>query len=70
MSTPTAYPSTRRTRCRPTRHRRDPRFSRGPALDIAAGLARPRLPAPVLTGADLPRMQQALFTLIHQETTR
>ena len=44
----------------------DGRFTAGLALDIAAVLARHGYP-PLTTGADLPRLQQALFTLIYQE---
>jgi hypothetical protein len=47
----------------------DDRFTVGLALDIAAVLARHGYP-PVATGGDLLRLQQALFTLIYQETTR
>jgi hypothetical protein len=39
------------------------------ALDVAAVPAHHRYP-PVSTGADLLRLQQTLFTLIYQETTR
>lgn len=45
----------------------DSRFTVGLALDIAAVLARHGYP-PITTGADLLRLQQALFTLIYQET--
>ena len=44
----------------------DSRFTIGLALDIAAVLARHGFP-PITTGADLLRVQQALFTLIYQE---
>jgi hypothetical protein len=44
----------------------DSRFTIGLALDVAAVLARHGYP-PVTTGADLLRVQQALFTLIYQE---
>ena len=50
-------------------HGTDPRFSVGLALDVAAVLTRHGYP-PIDTGADLLRLQQALFTLIYQETTR
>jgi hypothetical protein len=44
----------------------DHRFTLGLALDIAAVLARHGYP-PLSTGADLLRLQQALFALIYQE---
>jgi hypothetical protein len=44
----------------------DRRFTVGLALDVAAVLARHGYP-PLTTGADLLRLQQALFTLIYQE---
>jgi hypothetical protein len=44
----------------------DGRFTIGLALDVAAVLARHGYP-PVTRGADLLRLQQALFTLIYQE---
>jgi len=44
----------------------DGRFTIGLALDVAAMLARHGYP-PLATGADLLRVQQALFTLIYQE---
>jgi hypothetical protein len=44
----------------------DGRFTLGLALDVAAVLARHGFP-PITTGADLLRVQQALFTLIYQE---
>jgi hypothetical protein len=44
----------------------DTRFTLGLALDIAAVLARHGYP-PLSTGADLLRLQQALFALIYQE---
>jgi hypothetical protein len=47
----------------------DDRFTVGLALDVAAVLARHGYP-PLTCGADLQRLQQALFTLIYQETTR
>jgi hypothetical protein len=47
----------------------DLRFTLGLALDIAAELARHDYP-PVVTGADLLHLHQALFRLIYQETTR
>jgi len=50
-------------------HGTDDRFSVGLALDVAAVLARHGYP-PLATGTDLLRLQQALFTLIYQETTR
>jgi hypothetical protein len=45
----------------------DNRFTLGLALDVAAVLARHGYP-PITCGADLRRLQQALFTLIYQET--
>jgi hypothetical protein len=63
MSTRTVYPISR------PEHGNDPRFSVGLALDVAAVLARHGYP-PVTTSTDLFRLQQALFTLIYQETTR
>jgi hypothetical protein len=47
----------------------DARFTIGLTLDVAAVLARHGYP-PFTTGTDLLRLQQALFTLIYQETTR
>jgi hypothetical protein len=44
----------------------DKRFTLGLALDIADVLARHGYP-PLSTGADLLRLQQALFALIYQE---
>lgn len=44
----------------------DDRFTIGLTLDVAAVLARHNYP-PLRTGADLTRLQQALFTLIYQE---
>ena len=44
----------------------DGRFTVGLALDVAAVLARHGYP-PLICGADLRRLQQALFTLIYQE---
>jgi hypothetical protein len=44
----------------------DARFCLGLALDVAQVLHRYGYP-PVLTGVDLGRLQQALFTLIYQE---
>jgi hypothetical protein len=44
----------------------DPRFSVGLALDIAAVLHQHGYP-PIATGADLTRLQQALFTVIYQQ---
>jgi hypothetical protein len=46
----------------------DARFCHGLAFDVAHVLHRYGYP-PVRTGADLLRVQQALFTLIYQETT-
>ena len=46
----------------------DARFCLGLALDVAQVLHRYGYP-PVLTGADLVGLQQALFTLIYQEKT-
>jgi hypothetical protein len=47
----------------------DTRFCLGLALDVAKVLHRYGYP-PVLTGDDLVRLQQSLFTLIYQEETR
>jgi hypothetical protein len=47
----------------------DARFCLGLALDVAQVLHRYGYP-PVRTGADLVRVQQALFTLIYQEAPR
>jgi len=47
-------------------HGVDSRFTIGLALDVAAVLTRHGYP-PITTGADLQRLQQALFTLIYQE---
>jgi hypothetical protein len=44
----------------------DRRFTVGLALDVAAVLAHHGYP-PLSTGADLIRLQRALFTLIYQE---
>ena len=44
----------------------DSRFTIGLTLDVAAVLHRHGYP-PITTGADLLRVQQALFTLIYQE---
>jgi hypothetical protein len=44
----------------------DARFCVGLAIDVAAVLHRHGYP-PVCTGADLARLQHALFTLIYQE---
>ncbi len=44
----------------------DDRFTIGLALDVAAVLAHHDYP-PLRTGADLTRLQQALFNLIYQE---
>lgn len=52
---------------RPTTDR-DSRFTTGLTLDIAEVLARHGYPA-LRTGADLVRLQQALFTLIYQPAT-
>jgi len=51
---------------RPAGH--DARFCCGLALDVATVLHRYGYPA-VCTGADLLRVQQALFNLIYQEKT-
>lgn len=45
----------------------DARFTLGLALDVAAVLQRGGYP-PLRAGADLVRLQQALFQLIYQET--
>jgi hypothetical protein len=45
----------------------DARFTLGLALDVADVLARRGYP-PMRSGADLVRLQSALFTLIYQET--
>lgn len=47
---------------------RDSRFTKGLAFDVADVLARHGYP-PLRTGADLVRLQQALFTLIYQSAT-
>jgi hypothetical protein len=47
----------------------DNRFTVGLALDVAAVLARHGYP-PLVSGGDLLRLQQALFTLIYQERPR
>jgi hypothetical protein len=47
-------------------HGDDARFTVGLALDVAAVLAGHGYP-PITTGADLLRLQLALFNLIHQE---
>jgi hypothetical protein len=47
----------------------DTRFTVGLALDVAVVLHRHGYP-PLSTGTNLLRLQQALFTLIYQETTR
>jgi hypothetical protein len=51
--------------CRP-RTGIDGRFTIGLAIDVAAVLSRHGYP-PIACGADLLRLQQALFTLIYQE---
>ena len=58
MSATPAYPQPR-----PATNE-DPRFSLGLALDVAEVLTRHGYPP--LTGADLVRLQQALFSLIYQ----
>ncbi|WP_213455192.1 hypothetical protein [Rhizomonospora bruguierae] len=60
-TTAPAYPISR-----PGRGSSDSRFTVGLALDVAAVLARHGYP-PLTCGADLLRLQQALFTLIYQE---
>lgn len=52
---------------RPAGH--DARFCSGLTLDVAEVLHHYGYP-PVHTGADLLRVQQALFTLIYQEKTQ
>jgi hypothetical protein len=47
----------------------DARFRYGLGIDVATVLHRYGYPA-ITTGADLARVQQALFTLIYQEETR
>jgi hypothetical protein len=47
----------------------DARFCFGLAYDVAKVLQQYGYP-PVLTGRDLTRLQQALFTFIYQEATR
>jgi hypothetical protein len=47
----------------------DARFCLGLAIDVAQVLHRYGYP-PVHTGADLVRLQQALFALIYQEPSR
>jgi hypothetical protein len=56
-----AYPISR-----PGHGNTDSRFTVGLALDVAAVLTRHGYP-PLTRGADLLRLQQALFTLIYQE---
>jgi hypothetical protein len=46
----------------------DARFTTGLAFDVAKILARHGYP-PLRTGADLVRLQRALFTLIYQPAT-
>jgi hypothetical protein len=46
----------------------DARFTLGLTLDVAAVLARHEYP-PLTSGADLLRLQQALFTTIYQPAT-
>lgn len=46
----------------------DARFTTGLTFDVADVLARHGYP-PLRTGADLVRLQQALFTLIYQPAT-
>jgi hypothetical protein len=46
----------------------DARFTLGLALDVAQVLTRHGYP-PLTTGADLLRLQQALFTTIYQPAT-
>ena len=46
----------------------DSRFTNGLTFDVADVLTRHGYP-PLRTGADLVRLQQALFTLIYQPTT-
>ena len=46
----------------------DARFTTGLTLDVAEVLVRHGYP-PLRTGADLVRLQQALFTLIYQPAT-
>jgi hypothetical protein len=58
---PPAYPIGRPT------DRADSRFTIGLTLDVAAVLTRHGYP-PITAGADLLRLQQALFALIYQET--
>lgn len=57
--TPT-YPISR------SEHGHDSRFTVGVALDVAAVLTSHGYP-PITCGADLLRLQRALFTLIYQE---
>jgi hypothetical protein len=47
----------------------DARFSLGLALDVAEVLARHGYP-PLTSGADLLRLQHALFTTIYQPATK
>jgi hypothetical protein len=60
MSPETGYPGSRPA------DGADARFTIGLALDVAAVLARHGYP-PLTTGADLLRLQHALFTLIYLE---
>jgi hypothetical protein len=65
MSSPTqqpAYPISR------PRAGGDARFTLGLTLDVAAVLTRHGYP-PLTSGADLLRLQQALFTTIYQPAT-
>jgi hypothetical protein len=64
MHTPPARPAPAYPIPRP-RSGDDPRFSFGLAFDVAAVLARHGYP-PIAAGADLPRLRQALFTVIYQ----
>lgn len=69
MTGPTGQPSYPIPR--PSTHsdaRGDARFTHGLTLDVADVLARHGYP-PLRTGADLVRLQQALFTLIYQPAT-
>jgi hypothetical protein len=62
MSATPAYPLPRPA------NNTDTRFSLGLALDVAAVMTRHGYP-PLTAGADLIRLQQALFRLIYQHTS-
>lgn len=69
MTGPTAQPSYPIPRpATDSDARGDARFTTGLTVDVADVLARHGYP-PLRTGADLVRLQQALFTLIYQPAT-